>query len=80
MAYFRQPPPSIETMLVSFADWMAQHASAKVTVRLDYRDGTHQTTEIDHRGPMPKTEPPNVKVTGEGPQGLSPAPKARSQP
>lgn len=54
MAYTRVPPPSVERMLEDFANWMAQHASAKVTVRIDYRDGTHQTTEIDHRGPLPK--------------------------
>lgn len=41
MAYVRQPPPSIESMLDQFADWMARHAQAKVTVRMDYRDGTH---------------------------------------
>lgn len=54
MAYMRVPPPSVEEMLTDFADWMAKHAQAKVTVRLDYRDGTHSVTEIDHRGPLPK--------------------------
>lgn len=54
MAYVRMPPPSIELMLDQFADWMAQHAQAKVTVRLDFRDGTHWTAEADHRGPRPK--------------------------
>ena len=54
MAYVRMPPPSVEQMLEQFADWMAQHAQAKVTVRIDYRDGTHTTTEIDHRG-QPRT-------------------------
>jgi hypothetical protein len=62
MAYVRTPPPSVEQMLDDFADWMAKHAQAKVTVRLDYRDGTHQTTEIDHRGPMPKNTTPNNQV------------------
>ena len=64
MAFIRIPPPSVEQMLTDFADWMAQHAQAKVTVRLDYRNGAHQTTEIDHRGPMPKKVKPNAKVTG----------------
>lgn len=59
MAYVRQPPISIEAMLDQFADWMAQHAQAKVTVTIDYRDGSSTTTEVDHRGPKkPKT--PNV--------------------
>ena len=60
----KQPPPSIELMLETFADWMAQHADVKVTVKLDYRDGTHTVTEIDRRGPMPKTKAemtPNAK-------------------
>ena len=51
-------------MLETFADWMAQHADVKVTVKLDYRDGTHTVTEIDRRGPMPKTKAemtPNAK-------------------
>ena len=55
MAYVRQPPPSIELMLEDFANWMAQHAEAKITVRIDYRDGTHHVSEIDRRGLMPKT-------------------------
>lgn len=59
MAYVRLPPPSVEQMLADFADWMAQHAQAKVTVRLDYRDGTHEVTEIDRRGLMPKADVPN---------------------
>lgn len=54
MAYIKMPPPSIELMLDQFADWMAQHASAKVTVRMDFRDGAHRTYETDHRGPLPK--------------------------
>ena len=63
MAYVRQPPPSIEAMLDQFADWMAQHAQAKVTVTIDYRDGSSTTTEVDHRGPKkPKT--PNGEVRG----------------
>ena len=53
MAYVRLPPPTVEQMLDDFATWMAQHAQAKITVRIEYLDGTHQTTEIDHRGPMP---------------------------
>ena len=64
MAYVRMPPPSVEQMLEQFADWMAQHAQAKITVRIEYRDGTYQTSEIDHRGPMPKTVPPNAALTG----------------
>jgi hypothetical protein len=60
MAYLKLPPPSVEMMLDQFADWMAQHAGAKVTVRLDYRDGTHVVSENDHRGPMPKKETPNA--------------------
>ena len=59
MAYVRQPPPSVEAMLDQFADWMAQHAQAKVMVRIDYRDGTHAVSEIDYRGPKPKM--PNMK-------------------
>ena len=54
MTYVRMPPPSVEKMLDDFADWMARHAQAKITVRIDYRDGTHQTSEIDHRGQPPK--------------------------
>lgn len=64
MAYIRMPPPSVELMLHDFADWMAQHAQAKVTVRIDYRDGTHSTSEIDHRGPRPK-----VCAGGTAPEG-----------
>ena len=51
MAYFRAPPPSIEYMLDEFVNWMAQHAQAKIVVTITHRDGTYQTTEIDHRGP-----------------------------
>lgn len=54
MAYVRLPPPTVEQMLDDFATWMAQHAQAKITVRIEYLDGTHQTTEIDHRGQPPK--------------------------
>lgn len=50
MAYVKQPPPSIEAMLDQFADWMAQHAQAKVSVRIEYRDGTNTTIETDHKG------------------------------
>ena len=64
MAYMRLLPPSIEEMTEQFTDWMARHAQAKATVRFDYRDGTYCVTEIDHRGPTPKAEVPNVKVTG----------------
>lgn len=52
MAYVRIPPPSIEQMLKEFVNWMARHAQAKVTVRMDYRDGSHHTMEMDYRGPM----------------------------
>ena len=62
MAYIRMPPPSVEEMLDKFANWMAQHAQAKITVRIDYRDGTHQTTEIDLRGPRPKPAQTTVAV------------------
>ena len=62
MAYVKTPPPSIELMLEDFADWMAQHAQAKVTVRIEYRDGTHTISETDHRGSKPKT--PNAEITG----------------
>jgi hypothetical protein len=54
VTFLRFPPPSVESMIDQFADWMAQHAQAKVTVRLDFRDGTHWTAETDHRGPRPK--------------------------
>ena len=66
MAYVIPPPPSAELMLEDFADWMAQHARAKVTIRFDYRDGTHTTTEMDRRGPMPngngKRKTPNAGI------------------
>lgn len=64
MAYVIPPPPSVELMLYDFADWMAQHAQAKVTVRFDYRDGTHTTVEMDRRGPMPKGKTQNAEITG----------------
>ena len=54
MAFMRLPPPSVEDMLEQFTDWMAQHAHAKITVRLDFRNGTYHIFNIDHRGPMPK--------------------------
>jgi hypothetical protein len=54
MAYVKIPPPSIEAMLDQFADWMAQHAGAKVTVRMDFHDGTNWTSESDHRRLRPK--------------------------
>lgn len=71
MAYVKTPPPSIESMLDQFADWMAQYASAKVIVRMEYRDGTHWTCETDHRGPRPKvgagtTTPDGHNAPGEG--------------
>lgn len=50
MAHIGLPPPSVEFMLKTIADWMAQHLHAKVTVRIDYRDGTHEVSESDHRG------------------------------
>lgn len=50
MAYYRPPPPSFETMLRHFADWIAQHMQAEVTVTIKYRDGSFSTTFADHRG------------------------------
>ena len=50
MTYLKLPPPSAEIMLETIADWLAQYMSAKVTIRIDYRDGQHQISEIDHRG------------------------------
>lgn len=59
MAYLRMPPPSVEIMLDTFVDWMAQHAHAKITLRVDYPDGTHTVTEIDHRyRPIDKQKEP----------------------
>jgi len=69
MAYVIIPPPSIETMLFDFADWMAQHAGAKVSVKIEYRDGRHQTQETDHRGPM---QSPKVGAGDTPPHGKNP--------
>lgn len=49
MAHPDVAPPTIEYMLNIFVKWMAYHARAKITVRIDYVDGTHQTTELDYR-------------------------------
>lgn len=56
MAYLRQPPPSMEFILETFADWMAQHGQVMVTVRIDYKNGTYFNTKIDHRVPKVKGE------------------------
>lgn len=50
MAYVKQPPPSIEAMIDVFIDWMAQHAQAKVTVKIEYRAGSSIEFITDHRG------------------------------
>jgi hypothetical protein len=49
MAYVVMPPPSVEEMLEEFVDWMAQHAYAKISVQIEYSDGTSQSTVIDRR-------------------------------
>ena len=67
MAYVRQPPPSVEAMLDQFADWMAKHAQAKVTTRIEYRDGTYVESACDYRGPKQKQKTPNVELTGAAP-------------
>ena len=50
MAHVKQPPPSVEAMIDVFIDWMAQHAQAKVTVTIKYRDGSNIEFITDHRG------------------------------
>lgn len=62
MTYVRLPPPTVEQMLEDFTSWMAQHAQVKVTVRIDYQDGTHTTTEFDRRVPRQTGKP---KTRGE---------------
>lgn len=51
MAHYTNPSsaPSVEHMLQTFAEWMAQHTHAQVTVRIDYQGGAHSTSVVDCR-------------------------------
>jgi hypothetical protein len=43
------PPPSPSEMLMEFAEWMARHAHAKVTVTYELSNTNKQTFECDYR-------------------------------
>ena len=58
MATVYIPPPSVEDMLDAFVQWMAHHARAKISVKIEYENGTHKTLELDYR--LPCYEVPNV--------------------
>lgn len=64
MAYV-QPPPSVEYMLEEFVEWMAQHSRTRISVKIEYSDGTSQETVIDRRYGK-RGETPNAKVSGGG--------------
>ncbi len=49
MAHAQTLPPSVEQMLEDFTSWMARHAQAKITVRMDYPDGSYHVTTQDYR-------------------------------
>lgn len=50
MTYLRTPHPSLETMLETLAEGIAQHLWAKVEIRIDYRDSARRVVEVDYRG------------------------------
>jgi len=59
MAHPYIPPPeptSVEEMLRQFSEWMAEHMRAKITVRIDYKDGTQHTSVIDRTQFPPNKE------------------------
>ena len=50
MAHVYSTPPSVETMLEIFVRWMAHHSRTKITMKIEYHDGTYKTTTIDYLG------------------------------
>lgn len=68
MAVFLQPPPSVEDFLDSVVQWVAHNLRCKITVKIDYTNGDHETRECDFRFRHKKvgagnteTERPNIK-------------------
>lgn len=49
MAYVKLPPPSVDVLLDQIVEWFARNLSAKITLRIDYKNQTHTTMEYDAR-------------------------------
>lgn len=73
MAVFIQPPPSVEDFLDGVVNWVAHNLRCKITVKIDYTNGNHDTRECDFRIHRRKVgagdtadKRPNVELTGAG--------------
>ena len=71
MAVFLTPPPSVEDFLNSVVRWVAHNLRCKITVKIDYTNGDHETRECDFRIQRKKvgaddtaTETPNAIIQG----------------